>query len=131
MNSTFSDLEAEADLSFEQAIGFSNSNPELSDKLEKQWKTLKKLRSEQNELMHKLGLENPLDIEKELARSSEKSRKTHIKKLNEYNGLKDIAMQLVSMIAEKRSITITDVLNEMGVDPDDDGGKGKRKRKHD
>ncbi len=120
MNSLFSDLEAEADLSFEQAIGFSNADPELSDKLGEKWDTMKKLRSEYSELMHKLGLKNPLDVDKELAQINVKGKKQHIKKLNEYNELKDIAMQLVSMIADKRSIPIRDVLDEMGVDPNDD-----------
>lgn len=120
MNSLFSDLEAEADLSFEQAIGFSNADPELSDKLGVKWDTMKKLRSEYSELMHKLGLKNPLDVDKELAQINVKGKKQHIKKLNEYNELKDIAMQLVSMIADKRSIPIRDVLDEMGVDPNDD-----------
>jgi len=120
MNSLFSDLEAEADLSFEQAIGFSNADPELSDKLGGKWDTMKKLRSEYSELMHKLGLKNPLDVDKELAQINVKGKKQHIKKLNEYNELKDIAMQLVSMIADKRSIPIRDVLDEMGVDPNDD-----------
>ena len=45
--------------------------------------------------------------------------KKHISQLKKYNELKDIALALVAMISDNRKLKITDILEEMGIDPVD------------
>lgn len=45
--------------------------------------------------------------------------KKHISKLNEYNELKDIALGLVTMIADQRQLRTTDILEEMKLEISD------------
>lgn len=42
----------------------------------------------------------------------------YLAKLREYNDLKDIAMGLVYIISEQRSVKLSDILKEMEVEPD-------------
>lgn len=46
--------------------------------------------------------------------------KKHISKLKEYNELKDIALGLVTMIADQRQLRTTDILEEMKVELSDE-----------
>ncbi|CAI5756726.1 unnamed protein product [Candida verbasci] len=46
--------------------------------------------------------------------------KKHIQQLKKYNELKDIALELISMIADHRQVKTTDILNEMKVELGDD-----------
>lgn len=43
--------------------------------------------------------------------------KKHISQLKKYNEMKDIAFALVAMISDNRKLRITDILEEMGIDP--------------
>ena len=45
--------------------------------------------------------------------------KKHISQLKKYNELKDIALALVAMISDNRKLKITEILEEMGIDPVD------------
>lgn len=46
--------------------------------------------------------------------------KKHISQLKKYNELKDIALGLVTMIADQRKLRTTDILEEMKVELADD-----------
>ncbi|ODQ81859.1 hypothetical protein BABINDRAFT_6498 [Babjeviella inositovora NRRL Y-12698] len=46
--------------------------------------------------------------------------KRHVTDLNRYNGVRDAALAMVTMIAEQRSLRIADVLTEMGVEPNEE-----------
>ncbi|GME73888.1 unnamed protein product [Ambrosiozyma monospora] len=47
--------------------------------------------------------------------------KRHIRQLNKYNELKDVALSLVSLIADQKQVSIKSILEEMNVDDNDDG----------
>ncbi|KAG7661154.1 uncharacterized protein J8A68_005327 [[Candida] subhashii] len=46
--------------------------------------------------------------------------KRHIKQLNKYNELKDLALDLIGKIADSRQVRISEIFKEMGVDANDD-----------
>ncbi|GMG28445.1 unnamed protein product [Ambrosiozyma monospora] len=46
--------------------------------------------------------------------------KRHIRQLNKYNELKDVALSLVSLIADQKQVSIKSILEEMNVDDNDD-----------
>lgn len=45
--------------------------------------------------------------------------KAHILGLKKYNELKDVAMGLITMIADQRQLRMSDILKEMNIEPDD------------
>ncbi|VEU20175.1 DEKNAAC101045 [Brettanomyces naardenensis] len=107
---------SEEDISFEWAIDYS-ADAGTSKKLEADWSILQELKGKCRNLMDELGIKDAKVIDSEVI-PKERERKRHIRKLNEYNELKDAAMQLISMIAEQRSLKINDVMKEMGVEKD-------------
>ncbi|CDK29320.1 unnamed protein product [Kuraishia capsulata CBS 1993] len=46
--------------------------------------------------------------------------KKHIKQLKRYNELKDVALSLVSLIADQKHLPVQEILDEMKVEPGDD-----------
>ncbi|KAK6891410.1 hypothetical protein K6H09_004543, partial [Candida tropicalis] len=72
-------------------------------------KSLNEIKQQCSRLIHELeGNNNPELIIKQ-----------HIKQLNKYNDLKDLALQLISLIANQRKVKINDILNEMNLKLDD------------
>lgn len=49
--------------------------------------------------------------------------KRHIQQLKKYNELKDVALQLVTLIADQRQVKTTDILNEMKLEVGEDGNQ--------
>lgn len=45
--------------------------------------------------------------------------KAHILGLKKYNELKDVAMGLITMIADQRQLRMADILKEMNIEPDE------------
>lgn len=56
--------------------------------------------------IHKLSANN--------LQSPQQIYKSHIKRLKEYNELRDTGLRLVQMIADEKSCTLKDVFDEMG-----------------
>ncbi|RCK55657.1 hypothetical protein Cantr_05586 [Candida viswanathii] len=73
-------------------------------------KSLNEIKQQCSTLIHELeGNNNP-----------ELIIKKHIRQLNKYNELKDLALQLISLIANQRKVKILDILNEMNLEIDND-----------
>ncbi|CAD1808744.1 Swi5 family protein [Candida parapsilosis] len=49
--------------------------------------------------------------------------KRHIQQLKKYNELKDVALQLVTLIADQRQVKTTDILNEMKLEVGEEGNE--------
>lgn len=54
--------------------------------------------------------------------------KKHIQQLNKYNELKDLALQLISLIANQKKVKIIDILNEMNLNINDDNENNDSKK---
>ncbi|ODV63513.1 Sae3p ASCRUDRAFT_73352 [Ascoidea rubescens DSM 1968] len=68
-----------------------------------------------------------LDLNNDQINKPELIIKDHIKKLNQYNELKDIAMGLITMIANHKQIDMKQVLQDLEIDSNDndnDNGNG-------
>ncbi|EMG45606.1 hypothetical protein SBY92_004875 [Candida maltosa Xu316] len=69
-------------------------------------KSLNELKQQCSTLIHELEGNNEPEL----------IFKKHIQQLHKYNELKDIALQLISLIADQRQVKISDILSEMNVD---------------
>jgi len=58
------------------------------------------------------------NVEKALT-LAKKSRAERIKSLSKYNDIKDIAQNLIGMIADQRGSRVIDIMNEMDIENDD------------
>lgn len=110
---------------FDLTMEYTKDDSELSSGYLDKAMTLNSLKDKCNALMKELNITDVSEIDKELA---QKNPKKHIHELTEYNELKDVAGQLIAMIADTRSVPMKDILAEMGIEGDESEQKSSKKR---
>ncbi|CCH46834.1 hypothetical protein BN7_6435 [Wickerhamomyces ciferrii] len=86
-------------------------NTPIQDRIQNKSKELEQLQQESNNLI--------LELEHQTSINPEEIVKSHILGLKKYNELKDVAMGLITMIADQRQLKISDILKEMEVEKDE------------
>lgn len=91
------------------------------EKLELKLCDLKKEHNDLSEYLRKEGIQINDNVlcDKTLQENYEKEMKQHIRQLKKYNELKDLSMGIIQLIADQKSSTLREVMNEMGVEDDD------------
>lgn len=91
----------------------STLTPEDQERISTKEKNLDEIKQQCSCLIHELeGNDQPEVI-----------IKRHIQQLKKYNELKDVALQLVTLIADQRQVKTTDILNEMKLEVGEDGNE--------
>ncbi|KAI5958067.1 hypothetical protein KGF57_002875 [Candida theae] len=91
----------------------STLSPEDQERISTKEKNLDEIKQQCSCLIHELeGNDQPEVIVKR-----------HIQQLKKYNELKDVALQLVTLIADQRQVKTTDILNEMKLEVGEDGNE--------
>ncbi|KAI5969919.1 hypothetical protein CANMA_000959 [Candida margitis] len=91
----------------------STLTPEDQERISTKEKNLDEIKQQCSCLIHELeGNEQPEVIIKK-----------HIQQLKKYNELKDVALQLVTLIADQRQVKTTDILNEMKLEVGENGNE--------